>query len=206
MSRAVGHSGGAAPTPAGVRREPLERIWVRAATVRTAYDLDRHHLRATERAIRGLARHSMAPTANAFWETTAVPRARRLVDESQTVIDEELPRLAATTDHDDDGADRADAVVAAALGPVGIHDLGRWWQRRLRRAARVHALPAILLAVPGDAELAVSNQEMALLDVAPWCHGDRLLSAFELANGEIERFARRRFAELFGPVTSSRRS
>lgn len=74
-------------------------------------------------------------------------------------------------------------LVDAVPSSRSIDALGCWWQRRLRRAAIVGSLPGLLTSK--DADRMIGQAEMALLDRPPWSHGDRLLSAFELAHGEI---------------------
>ena len=77
-----------------------------------------------------------------------------------------------------------DRVLDAIPPPDPINELGEWWQRRLHRGALVRSLPRLLLSGV-EAELVVGTAELALLDGPPWSHGDRLLSAFELAHSEI---------------------
>ncbi len=77
-------------------------------------------------------------------------------------------------------------VLEAVPSGHGIHDLGSWWHRRLRRAAVRRSLPALPRAWPaGRIDIVVGRAELELLDGPPWAHGDRLLSAFELAHSEI---------------------
>lgn len=85
-------------------------------------------------------------------------------------------------------------TVVGARRP--IDHLGRWWQRRLRWAAVRSAVRDLALSTPAEAELIVTNHAMDLLDRAPWAHGDRLLSAFELTQRELQTHARRHLAEL----------
>lgn len=83
-----------------------------------------------------------------------------------------------------DVAERAIVPLLQAVPPNrSIDALGAWWQRRLRRAAIIAALPRLLIS--DDADRLIGQAEMSLLDRPPWSHGDRLLSAFELAHGEI---------------------
>ena len=177
--------------------EILERLRLCLHAVRTTHDLGRKEMRVTERAIRQLDQHGMATTANEFWEATALPRAQLLVNESKRVIDRELTvlaRLHGDTPHE--------VAIAALPSTAGINDLGSWWQRRLRRAAMMRSILAIATNTPARAEFLIANKEMALLDQAPWSHGDRLLSAFELAHGEIAKYGRRRASELFDQPTN----
>ncbi len=171
------------------------------ATVFDAHDLNRGELLAMQRGIKRLDRCSMAPRANEFWEVTAQPRAQRLIDNAVPVIDRHAKALAEVraTARPDDLDDR---FIAALPSLDAINDLGHWWQRRLRRTAMLTSLPALAMKVAAEAELVISNHEMALLDAAPWCHGDRLLSAFELAHSEIRRHGRARVTELSVDVPS----
>ncbi len=171
--------------------EILERLCVCLNAVRTTHDLGRREMRVTERAIRQLDRHGMATTANEFWESTALPRAQHLVEESKRVIERELVLLA---QHHPD----TDPKIAVASLPstAEINDLGAWWQRRLRRAALLRSIPTIASNTPARAEFLIANKEMMLLDRPPWSHSDRLLSAFELAHGQIARYGKRRVTEL----------
>ena len=169
----------------------LDRLRVCLDAVRTTNDLGRREMRVTERAIRQLDRHGMATTANEFWESTALPRAQRLVDESKRVIERELALLA--KHHPDTEPELA---VASLPSTAEINDLGAWWQRRLRRSALLRSIPTIATNTPARAEFLIANKEMMLLDRPPWSHSDRLLSAFELAHGQIARYGRRRVTEL----------
>lgn len=97
----------------------------------------------------------------------------------------------------DDRHEQAVATLVAAIpARDGLDELGRWWQRRLRRAATIRAFPTLAGTAAMRAELVVSQFEMQLLDETPWSHGDRLLSAFELAQSDIRRFAETRIAEM----------
>ena len=179
-----------------------------------AQGLTRRELMATQRGIRQLARRGTAPSPNQFWETTAMPRAERLTGLARAVIDEELTRLAGTLQAGVRERGRLGPgaaapmgndvlnveLVGAMAGPDRIDDLGAWWQRRLRRAALVPALPDLLAGTPAEADLIVTNHAMGLLDTPPWAHGDRLLSAFELARTDIKAHGRRWLQRLTLPA------
>jgi hypothetical protein len=85
-------------------------------------------------------------------------------------------------------------LIEAVPPPQSIDGLGRWWQRRLRWTARRQSLPELvarLLSASGPEARTVGREivdqtELSVLDGPPWCHGDRLLSAFELAHAEIK--------------------
>ncbi|MDH3679739.1 MAG: hypothetical protein OEV40_07295 [Acidimicrobiia bacterium] len=206
MTEAVGHGGPC--SAAGAADEQLailERLRVCLDTLSSAHDLRRRDVRAAEQAIRRLDRHAMAPTANEFWATTALPRAQRLLVETRHVIDRDLLCLQAHADRPGSRLRVSHREVVSALPSTQhINDLGCWWQQRLRRAALIRSAAAVVGRPPSQAELTIANHEMALLNRAPWAHGDRLLSAFELVHGEIVRFGRRRVDQLFRQVRSDR--
>ena len=177
----------------GADRLLVRRFGRAVATAVRAHDLTRAELMAVQRGIQRLDRSGKAPTPNEFWETTAWPRAQVLLDTAIATVDVELrsielvllsPADQATVLPPTLGSD-----LVAALPPVRALTIGPWWQRRLRRAAVVRALPSVVVHLPGEAELLVAHHEMHLADRAPWVHGDRLLSAFELAHHELHRRA-----------------
>jgi hypothetical protein len=176
--------------------------------VYTVHGLSRRELLGVHRGIAKLQRAGAAPSANEFWETTALPRARALTYVARAALDSELAEIGAALElagnrlvvadqrlEPISASDLARPLLAALPSGDAIDRLGRWWQRRLRRAATVRALPSIALRVPAQAELAIASAEMQLLDRPPWSHGDRLLSAFEIAHAEIATYGRRRIAE-----------
>ncbi|MCP3988291.1 MAG: hypothetical protein GY724_04390 [Actinomycetia bacterium] len=190
------------------------RLHRQMLAVQASYGLGRRELAATQRAVRQLLRVGQAPAANDFWETTAQPRAQRLTRLGIAVIDEEMTRLQGgvrprmTSKHRFFDLSHASAPPQRTIEPMiedlrlalsaanRIDELGRWWQRRLRRAALIRALPTIATHTPGEAELLISSAEMELLDRGPWSHSDRFLSAFELANREIQIYANHRFTQI----------
>ncbi len=162
------------------------------------HGLQRRELMAYQRAVHALTRAGRAPTPDEFWAATAQPRAQRLLDAARAAIDTELAPLARA------GALVSAGDVAAALpSTTEIDELGQWWQRRLRRAATLRALPDVAAGRPGAAEVTIAHHEMWLLDQPPWSHGDRLLSAFELAHAELRRHGREQ-AHRWWPVQPSR--
>ena len=163
----------------------LQIVWA-------SHGLSRGELMAAQRAIRRLDQLGQAPSADAYFATTARPRAQLLVREARAAIDVHLPCWAGQVRRPAGPASLTLAIPSRA----GIDELGRWWQRRLRRAAVVRALPRLVGQLPADLERTIAHYEMALLDRPPWSHGDRLLSAFEQAHGEIGRYSQRRLAEL----------
>ena len=86
------------------------------------------------------------------------------------------------------GTAAVDRLLGAVPPSDSIDDLGEWWQRRLHRRALLRAVPRFLTS-RASAEAIVGAVELDVLDASPWCYGDRLLSAFELAHAEIRRQA-----------------
>ncbi len=190
------------------------RLHHQMVAVQASHGLGRREPAATQRAVRQLLRAGEAPAPNEFWETTAQPRARRLTRLGMAVIDEELTRLRGgikprtTSKHRffDEGhmpnqpqrpiEPMVDDLRRALSTANRIDELGLWWQRRLRRAALIRSLSTIVTHTPGQAEMLISSTEMALLDQGPWSHSDRLLSAFELANREIQVYASHHFTQI----------
>lgn len=170
------------------------------------HDLRRKELLATHRDIERLHRAGALPNPTEYWQQSALPRAAMLVDESMTALVEEGEQIGCALDHfmaELDGADhpwcdtkpgRSAAHELSVFAIAGltdavpsdreIHALGAWWQRRLRRTATLRAMPTLVRG-RGDADAVIGRTEMDLLDGPPWTHGDRLLSAFELAHSEI---------------------
>lgn len=200
--------------------ETASRLRHELRTIYAAKSLNRRQLSTTQKGVARLQRAGMAPTANEFWETTAQPRAHLLACWAKVAVDGELsllesglvsnlwlsdqpqPLMAPTE------AAATDALVAELVAALptrkALDDLGRWWLRRLRRSAVIKALPVAAMKTPREAELAVSQVEMQLLDQAPWSHGDRLLSAFELAHSEVGNYSRRRISDVISQLYRQR--
>jgi hypothetical protein len=159
------------------------------------HGLNRHELIAVQRGIVKLQRAGVAPSANEFWEMTALPRAQVLTVVATAALDRELAAILPVSPRD---PCLTESLAAALAMCDPVDELGRWWQRRLRRAAMLRALPQVMWRAPGQAELTVARIEMELLDRAPWSHGDRLLSAFEVAHADVVAYGRRRITDLAG--------
>ena len=89
-----------------------------------------------------------------------------------------------------------DDFLAAASTANRINEVGAWWQGRLRRKAILTAAGRLLITPIERCELVVTSAEMDLLSGPPWCHDDRLLSAFELAHGDLRDHVARAGQEL----------
>lgn len=171
------------------------------------YDLDRQELTAAQRQIKRLRRAGSLPSAGAYWETTAVPRAGIFTEAALEVVADEAERLGDAIDCFLMAASRStlepwisgaegraailsscttaiDGLVDAVPQPAQIDQLGEWWQRQLHRRAVVRAIPQVVLASHSPTAV-IAEHELVLLDTPPWSYGDRLLSAFELAHAEV---------------------
>lgn len=189
----------------------VDRLHNRLRLLLGTYGLSRREILRVQEGINRLDRDGMAPTGHDFWTWTAQPRAQTLVDRATEAIDDELSLLIAELAFAGPTADASPVVGATGLSmgevdlagrvlailprSTDLDELGWWWQRRLRRAALLRAVPSILSGTTADIGLTISRVEMQLLDQAPWVHGDRLLSAFELAYAEIERLGTARVRE-----------
>jgi hypothetical protein len=187
------------------------RLTDRLEGIRADLDLDRGTLMAAQEDVLRLERIGAMPDLAEYWHRWAVPRADEFLSASLTAVLEEGQQLSVALDDmaaamggptrsgpgswtvtypdaERTAAEAAGHLRNAVPDPAPIHDVGLWWQRRLRRAARRRAMPHLL--TPGsDADQLIGKAEMSLLDSPPWCHGDRLLLAFELAHAEIRKRA-----------------
>ncbi len=152
--------------------------------------VDRHDLRqeelvAAQRDVVRLHEAGTLPNPTEYWQRSALPRAAVLVDTSMAAVVDEGERLGASLDRFVLGLDEmhhpwsgsepgrsatgtmTSQAIARLLQSVpsdaAIHTLGVWWQRKLRRTATMHALPA-LLKIGVDADAVIGRTEMALLD------------------------------------------
>jgi hypothetical protein len=178
------------------------------------HDLSKRQLLASHRSVLKLTRGGSVPTPQEFWEQTAQPQARNMFDAAQAAIDGEAGELnkalqqlatairldiranAGSIDEDwpiDELCEVAYRGIRRLVLTVRIlneiDELGRWWQGRLRRKATFSVAFRVLTSPLRHFELIVSTAEMALLERPPWSHDDRLLSAFELAHGELREYA-----------------
>lgn len=137
-----------------------------------------------------------------YWERTAFPRSQAFVDLMTGVIDIEFRQLSAAIStqclHPLDKEQVSQMLSKVTPCRTELDQLGEWWLRRLRRAAWIAAVPALVTSIPSAASFALARAEMLLLDTAPWGHGDRLLSAFELAHTKISQHAKTQRDSLIG--------
>lgn len=188
-------------------REAADRLSSRLRQATEVHQVDRRQLMATQRQIGRLHRRGLAPSPAEYWEGTAVPLARMLVDAALEAVADEGDHLGEAIDRflvatsrstlepwisgvhgraaiQRSGAHAVQGLVAAVPAPIELDRLGEWWQNRLQERALWRALPRMLRAGT-SIEAAISEAEVSVLDSVPWCYGDRLLSAFELGHLEI---------------------
>lgn len=167
---------------------------------------------AAQHQITRLRRAGLVPSPTDYWETTAVPRAEILVEHAVDAVLDEGQRLSEAIDRfltatsrstlepwitgadgraaiQQTGIAAIERLVGAVPTSTSIDDLGEWWQRQLHRRAVLRSIPR-LATTRESAETVVGAVELEILDSSPWCYGDRLLSAFELAHAEIRSQAK----------------
>ncbi len=81
-------------------------------------------------------------------------------------------------------------LPAPRLSRVPLDQVGACWQRRLRVTSIARIVVPLLIAPASQTHDRVLQSELQLLTRAPWQHGDRLLSAYETAHGEIREYLR----------------
>ncbi len=159
-----------------------------------------------------LGQRELAPSASEFWTATASPATAPLVEQACAAIDAGLAEYGLALKKFEDSLRHAfrrplnvddveRAMLIEALDAASeearermercypdrspLDKLGARWQGKLRRAARRSQLRTTLMSTVAQAEMAAQVAEMKLLDEPPWLHGDRLLTAFELAHADI---------------------
>lgn len=204
-------------------RTTAERLEARLELAAANYGLDRPELMAAQQQLRRLRRSGLVPSPNDYWESTAVPRAELLVDNSVDAVldewaslDEAIERFLTATSRStlepwisgaegraaiqQTGAAAVDRLLRAVPSSAQIDELGEWWQRQLHHRAVLRAIPR-LFTTRQPTDTVIAAVELEVLDSSPWCYGDRLLSAFELANAEIRTQATERANDLMARVT-----
>ncbi|MEL6981752.1 MAG: hypothetical protein AAFO29_04945 [Actinomycetota bacterium] len=178
---------------------------------------------AAQQQLRRLRRAGLVPSPQDYWENTAVPRAEILVESSVDAVVDEWAQLEEAVDRfltatsrstlepwiqgaegraaiQQTGTAAIDRVLDALPSSAAIDELGEWWQRQLHHRAVLRSVPR-LLTNRQSAEATVAAVELEILDSSPWCYGDRLLSAFELAHAEIRSQANDRADVLAARVS-----
>lgn len=192
---AMGGSPGGNAAGRGDLERRLARVWAERG-------LTRRQLITVQRTVRHQARSGGAPTPEELWLTTARPLAERYATEARLVLDQEVPawllsvwppgpdRAGGVLRPDVPGREAGAVLTRALADSTGLDQLGRWWQRRLRWAAIGHHLPALAVAPTRDLERLANRAELTVLDQVPWSHGDRLLTAYELALADLYQYGR----------------
>lgn len=181
--------------------------------IHTTHGLTYGELLQTHRELRRLATENRAPSSNTFWNTTAYPRSQMLVTAARPLIRTADDAFADATERLGTSVELAmdqhaglsaiapgllrrmidvgGTVVLTAMPDRADLDLvGERWHRRLRRAAWRTVVPSRLAMSTAALEDRVDRIELELLDQLPWAHGDRLLSAFELAHVDVRTLLR----------------
>ncbi len=152
-----------------------------------------------------MTRNGSAPGIDDFWTTTAEPMAQPLLDTCLEAIDECFDMVAAGVQRTDFGPGEHDVAIAeraseiwstVTFDPTGLNELGQKWQRRLHRHATPKAILASAMRPASEFHLQREMTEMAMLDQPPWRHGDRILTAFELAHSDIRSAIRQTQVDL----------
>lgn len=163
----------------------------RLAEVWADHGLSRRHLITVQRTVRHQARSGSEPSPEELWRTTAQPLAERYAHHARAVLDREVPAWLARPGAPTLTSREAGAVLTRVLADsTGLDQLGRWWQRRLRWAAASRHLPDLVVVQTREIERTLDRAELALLDQPPWSHGDRLLTAYELALADLYQYGR----------------
>lgn len=199
-------------TTADLRQESdtvVAALTDRLGVVRSVYGLRRTHLVDTARTARRLWRADALPSSAEFWRRTAWPRADLLVDASLQAVHLAGHRLRDAAADCDGPAHEIEPLLDGARSAMAeplsarrtVDDMGRWWERRLRRAALTRSFPDLLVAPVERIPEQVEAVELALSSQPPWRHEDQLLVAFEIANREIERQGRLLLDQILRPAT-----
>lgn len=185
------------------------RVVERLRAVQEQHDLDWRLLLASQRKISRRTASGKGVSPSEFWETEAAPRAAALTTAATLVIDSDLQDLEPAVTRFKNSItsaagsnyllEAAKADVLSVLQPLldvvddsGIDALGERWQRRLRRQATQRLLGNWTTTSRQQFRQMVAREELLMLDQAPWIHGDRYLTAFELAHCDIRALMRDR--------------
>lgn len=186
--------------------EVSRRLTERLRAVRQSHDLNWRDLLSSQRTVARLTGSDAETTPDEYWALVAHPRAAVLSANAIAVIDSEREALTDAVlryrgsvrpvvpkEHQPLDADTTAAEIERVLSPVGalrmdrsaLDEVGERWQRSLHRAALRRSTRMVLASPIGDTSTIVRATELALLDEPPWCHGDRLLAAYECAHVEV---------------------
>lgn len=186
-----------------------QRLASRLNDVQEAYQLTLPSLLSEQRKAHRADANGLTMTATTYWQDVAEPRAAQYVDKATAVIDQEFTAVAdavkrfqqSIRNYSNASGQRSDrsAVsnwISDAVEPLlecvptadQINQVGEKWQQKLHRAAIVRSLPELLLNPQTSARDIIARTEMDLLEKGPWVHGDRMLSAFELATSDIRNY------------------
>lgn len=183
-----------------------ERLSARLDDVRQQHELTLASLLSEQQAAHKASKEGEALSATAYWQQVAEPRAALYVKDAINVLDSEIYaieeavkrflgsiRIFANASGRRSDPRAVSGWIAEAVHPLlattpkmdNLNRVGHQWQKRLRRAAAVRSIPELLLNPQLSSRDIISQTEMRLLENSPWVHGDRMLSAFELATSDI---------------------
>ncbi len=183
-----------------------QRLSTRLDDVRQQHELTLASLLSEQQAAHKTNKEGQALTATAYWQKVAEPKASLYVADAVAVLDDEIDaiedavrrflesiRIFAKASGRRADPRAVSGWIAEAVQPLldstpamdNLNRVGDRWQKRLRRTAAMHSIPDLLLNPRLSAGDIVSQTEMRLLENSPWVHGDRMLSAFELATSDI---------------------
>ncbi len=180
---------------------------------RTEHDLTWRGLLSAQEGVAGAGRLGTTPDIETFWAATAVPMARPLVDQAQVLIDDGVDLITAGLRRlGPNPAVHADALSeqiimrwsTVAMDRAPLDAIGQRWQRRLRRSAVAPTLVRTVSRPMREFSTHLEQTEMAMLDQPPWRHGDRLLSAFELAHTDVKTALRQGRTDIEAAIAVAR--
>lgn len=180
---------------------------------RKDHDLTWRGLLSAQEGVAGAQRAGSTPDIDTFWHVTASPMAQPLVDQAQAAIDESVDLITTGLRRLGPGpAIHADALSeqivmrwsTVAMDQAPLDELGRRWQRRLRRSAIGATLVRTVSRPMREFGAHLEQTELAMLDDAPWRHGDRLLTAFELAHADVRGALRQGRTDIEAAIAVAR--
>lgn len=182
------------------------RLASRLQSLYDAHSLQAGDLWESQRKIARMSAEGVAPSPSEFWAETAEPWAAMLTTTCTAAIDEEMIPLSDAIGRFTESIAIANAngcqisnqtirmslqstltepILAARPDSRRLDELGVVWHSRLRRAAWRKTFPAALFRSASASDLKIATAQVELASMAPWVHGDRLLSAFEGAQADI---------------------
>ena len=185
-----------------------ERLATELADAQLEHEIDWRALLSSQREIAERAATGGTPDPQIFWLHQAEPRADQLRSACSSIIDAHLLLLwdavsvfadaARSLSDTDNGVEidvadlRADVerlirpISDIRLDRAALDSVGERWTQRVRRQAIRRYVRSGGRNDPSFAS-AIDEQELKMMNQAPWAQADQLLSAFELAHADIRR-------------------